>query len=350
MFRSATFKLTMWYLAIVMTISIIFSCALFVVTTGELNRGIQRESERIELQFPVFNNDPHLVQVGSDLSNGTHRILLRLIALNLLVLVGAGYASYILARKTLQPIEAAHEQQKRFTSDVSHELRTPLTALRMESEVALLNPKSSTKELRDTLESNLEEITKLDTLINNLLRLTQLEADELQQHFQNIQSKEVVVSAIGQVAKIAQTRNITIDEDIKNVHLLGDKESLTQVLVILLDNALKYSEKGTHITVSARQSNNEAVWTIKDAGKGIEPAALEHVFDRFYREDKARNKSYKDGYGLGLSIAKMIVDIHNGNIVIQSRVGVGTTVSIHLPIASKDAALEPKQSSRQDTA
>ncbi len=326
----------MWYLAIVMTISVLFSGALFAVTAGELQRGILRESERIELQFPVFNNDPRLVQRGPDLNNGTHRIFLRLIALNLFVLVGAGYASYILARKTLQPIEAAHEQQKRFTSDVSHELRTPLTALRMESEVALLNPKSSTKELRGTIESNLEEITKLDNLINNLLRLTQLEADELQQQFHKIHSQEIVLRAIDQVSKIAQHRKIEIDETIKDSIVLGDKESLQQVLVILLDNAIKYSANDSKISITVMHKNNQAVWVIKDEGKGIDPKSLEHVFDRFYRADMSRNKSQKEGYGLGLSIAKMIVDIHSGNIVIESQPGEGTTATIIIPNAPKE--------------
>jgi signal transduction histidine kinase len=333
MFRSATFKLTMWYLAIVMTISIVFSFALYNVTTGELNRGLNRETQRIDSQFPVFQNDPNLEHMNTYASQDANRIMLRLISLNLFVLVGAGFASYLLARRTLGPIEAAHEQQKRFTSDVSHELRTPLTALRMESEVALLNSKTSSAELRKTIKSNLEEVTKLDMLINNLLRLTQLEADELQQHFQRISSKEVVEAAVERVNKLAKARKITIKQTVKDATVLGDQESLVQIIVILLDNAIKYSPEGKTVTLGASTSNNEAIWRVSDEGNGIEPSALEHVFDRFYRADSSRAKSTTDGYGLGLSIAKMIADVHNGNITLKSRVGHGTTAIVLLPTA-----------------
>jgi two-component system sensor histidine kinase CiaH len=339
MFRSATFKLTMWYLAIVMTISIIFSFALYNVTTGELDRGLNRETQRIDLQYPVFENDPNLQHMEPDTSADARRILLRLLSLNLIVLVGAGFSSYWLARRTLEPIEAAHEQQKRFTSDVSHELRTPLTALRMESEVALLHNKTSAAELRKTLKSNLEEVTKLDTLINNLLRLTQLEADELQQHFQPVSSKDVLEAGIEEVAKNAAARNITINKTIDDATLWGDRESLIQIIVILLDNAIKYSPEGKTVSLSSTTQSDEVIWRISDEGKGIEPYALEHVFDRFYRADSSRAKSVSEGYGLGLSIAKMIADIHEGNITLKSRVGHGTTAIVLLPIAKPETSL-----------
>jgi two-component system sensor histidine kinase CiaH len=338
MFRSATFKLTMWYLAIVMLISIIFSLALYNVTTNELDRGLRRETQRIDLQFPVFDNDPDLQhQMDPDASAGAHTILFRLITLNLVVLVGAGFASYWLARRTLEPIEIAHEQQKRFTSDVSHELRTPLTALRMESEVALLNHKSTAADLRHTLNSNLEEVTKLDGLINNLLRLTQLEADEIQQHFQHVSSKDVLEAALERATKLAKARRIKLKQTITDASILGDEESLIQLVVILLDNAIKYSPEGKTVTLDSSVQANDVIWRISDEGNGIDPVALEHAFDRFYRADSSRAKAGTEGYGLGLSIAKMIADVHQGNITLKSRVGHGTTAVVVLPNA------QPKQ-------
>ena len=337
MFRSATFKLTMWYLAIVMTISIIFSFALYSVTAGALDRGFNRETQRIDLQFPVFQNDPNLPHMNADATSDAHHILLRLLSLNFIVLAVAGFSSYWLARRTLEPIEAAHEQQKRFTSDVSHELRTPLTALRMESEVALLHNKTTAAELRKTLKSNLEEVSKLDMLINNLLRLTQLEANELQQQFQPVSSKEVIQAGIEEVAKAAAARHITIDQTINDATLWGDRESLIQIIVILLDNAIKYSPEGKTVKLTATTQADEAIWHISDEGNGIEPSDLDHVFDRFYRADTSRAKSVSEGYGLGLSIAKMIADIHEGNITLKSRVGQGTTAIVLLPIAKPDS-------------
>lgn len=324
----------MWYLAIVMTISVIFSIALYSVTTGELNRGLRRETQRIDLQFPVFDDDPDLQHMEPDESASAHSILLRLVSLNLFVLAGAGFLSYWLARRTLEPIEAAHEQQKRFTADVSHELRTPLTALRMESEVALLNSKTSASELRNTLKSNLEEVTKLDTLINNLLRLAHLEANELQQNFQSVSSKDIIETAVEQVTPLAKARHIKIDQTVADTPVRGDRESLIQLIVILLDNAIKYSTAHTVVTVDASRNKDEVIWRISDHGKGIEQKALEHVFDRFYRADSSRTKSVTEGHGLGLSIAKMIADLHEGIITLKSHVGEGTTAIVVLPVGS----------------
>ncbi|MGZ6004527.1 MAG: sensor histidine kinase [Candidatus Saccharimonadales bacterium] len=330
MFRSATFKLTMWYLAIVMAISLIFSAVLYNITTHELDRGLHSESERIYTQFPVFDNDPRF-KPAENIDEGAHRILLKLIGFNLIVLVGAGYASYLLARRTLEPIEAAHEQQKRFTADVSHELRTPLTALKMESEVSLMNPKATAKELRSTLTSNLEEVSKMEALINNLLRLTRLEADELQQDFKPIKVQTIFDEAIKQVESQATNQKISIESGQSNQIVLGDRESLVQLVVILLDNAIKYSEPGGEVTLVSKQKDDLVKISVEDHGKGIERGDLDRVFDRFFRVDESRNKMTHDGHGLGLSIAKMIADIHHGVITIASKPGEGTTATVELP-------------------
>lgn len=324
----------MWYLAIVMVISLAFSMVIYGGTTHELNRGLHRESDRISRQFPVFRDDPQL-RPGPDYENASHRLLMRLVELNIIVLLGAGFSSYWLARRTLQPIEDAHEQQKRFTADVSHELRTPLTALRMESEVALMNEKGSAKELRQTIASNLEEVTKLEALVNNLLRLTQLEAEELRQNFTDLSTQTIVEAALKQVASRAADRRINLKSQLQDLSLHGDSDSLVQLLVILLDNAIKYSPEAAAVEVTVTRKDGQAVIAIKDHGQGIKPEALEHVFDRFYRADKSRTRTpttKSEGYGLGLSIAKMIADLHGSTIQLSSRVGHGTTATVTLPL------------------
>lgn len=330
MFRSATFKLTMWYLAIVMAISLSFSVVLYHVAAGELQRGLNRATVRIDRQFPIFDHSPFL-QPGQDYNRSTHTLLLKLIFLNLVVLVGAGLLSYLLARRTLEPIELAHEQQKRFTADVSHELRTPLTALRMESEVALLNKSAGAGVLRDTLASNLEEIGKLEALINNLLRLTRLEADELQQQFAPLKVNELVSAATERVAAQAKAHKIKLISDVSATTITGDHDSLVQLLVILLDNAIKYSPAGAEVNIRGQKHGDQLTLSITDHGSGIAPEALKHVFDRFYRADSARSKDGQEGFGLGLSIAKMIADLHGGNVTLHSRVGEGTTATVRLP-------------------
>ncbi|HEX7632931.1 MAG TPA: HAMP domain-containing sensor histidine kinase [Candidatus Saccharimonadales bacterium] len=331
MFRSATFTLTLWYLAIVMAICLVFSVVLYQVTTGELDRGLHRESDRISRQYPVFQGDPSLMP-GRDFNSSAHRILWRLIGFNAVVLVGAGFASYALARRTLQPIEEAHEQQKRFTADVSHELRTPLTALKMESEVALMNPSSTKELLRGTLESNLEEAVKIEALINSLLRLTRLESEELQQQFTELQVAELAQAAIGQITPLAAAKNIRLDSSaLSDAKVSGDQDSLVQLLIILLDNAIKYSPEGSAVTLSTKHEGDRLQISVTDKGSGIAKQDLEHVFDRFYRADSSRTKNGTEGYGLGLSIAKMITDVHGGTITLRSRHGHGTTAVVSLP-------------------
>jgi signal transduction histidine kinase len=317
-----------------MVICVLFSIVLYGVATTELSRGLHSETQKIYLQFPVFQNS-HMLQPESEYDYAAHRLLLRLVALNALVLIGAGMASYLLAKRTLSPIEIAHDQQRRFTSDVSHELRTPLTALRMESEVALLSDKSTAQELRETLASNLEEVGKLEQLINNLLRLTRLEETELRHSFSAVSSKEVLAAAITTVSSVATQREVHIEVDIKDFELYGDYNSLVQLLVILLDNAIKYSRSGDSITVASSQTGEQASIQITDHGVGIEPEALQHIFERFYRADSSRNKTGAEGYGLGLSIAKMIADIHQGDITLASQQGAGTTVTVTLPLAPR---------------
>jgi signal transduction histidine kinase len=342
MFRSATFKLTLWYIAIVMAISLAFSVVLYHEATSELMRGLHRQMESIYNQFPVFQGDPSLLRPAPDYAAAVHRIWVRLIGFNIIVFFGAGLSSYWLARRTLAPIEEAHEQQKRFTADVSHELRTPLTALKMESEVALMNPKNGTKELRQTLTSNLEEVSKLEALINNILRLTRLEADELRQNFTSLSSQTIIETALKQVKAQAAGRKIKLESQIQNLPLSGDHDSLVQLLVILLDNAIKYSSAGSSVTITAKGKDRHAVIQISDHGQGIERQALEHVFDRFYRADNSRNKvAGAEGFGLGLSIAKMIADVHNAAITLSSQPGKGTTATVTLPLATPDLPEAP---------
>jgi signal transduction histidine kinase len=334
MFHSATLKLTLWYLAIVMAISVMFSGVLYSVTTHELNRGLRNETQRFYRQIPDdFQLDPRFKPLRPDARPSEHRILVQLIALNTFVLIGAGFASYYLARRTLEPIEAAHEQQKRFTANVTHELRTPLTAIRMESEVALLDAKNTAPQLRGIITSNLEEVDKLEALINNLLRLANLEANEVQEQFAPVDTKTTASAAIEQVKKIAEAKSVTLGANLKSATVLGDRETLTQLLVILLDNAVKYSSAGSTITTTTAGKGDHVTLTVSDQGSGIDAETLPHIFDRFYRADSSRNKEQITGFGLGLSIAKTITELHHGTIELTSKPGKGTTATVTLPKA-----------------
>ncbi len=331
MFRSATFKLTIWYLGLVMAISLVFSSVVYNLASNEIARGVHLQYQRIYDKFPVLDND-NILRPTDDISHSDHLLLLRLLFFNLIVLGLAGFASFWLAKRTLQPIEEAHEQQKRFTADVSHELRTPLTAIRMESEVALMSGASSKQELKETLESNLEEVTKLENLINNLLKLSRLEADELQQDFQTLDTKVLVGDVIKQVSAISKERNINITSELGDYKIKGDKGSLEQLILIIIDNAIKYSPSDSKIEIITKKIDSSIILSVSDNGIGIDKDSLEHIFERFYRADSSRTKNSKnEGYGLGLSIAKMIADVHGAEITISSQLNKGTSVEIKFP-------------------
>jgi signal transduction histidine kinase len=327
-YRSATVKLTAWYLALAMIISVIFSAVVYHVATSQIATSLSDQTRRIYEQFPVFYGNPFFVR-DNDASNGSHHILIELIYFNLLVLLIAGLASYWLARRTLQPIEASNDSQKRFVADASHELRTPVTSLKMSAEVALLDNSLSKDELRDAIKSNLEDADRLENLLNSLLRLSQLESDELRQRFTDLTVQPVVLEAIQQISQQAEAKHISVVNEAKNDSITGDANSLVQLMVILLDNAIKYSPEKSTITITTKRHPQTTVITVSDQGMGIEPQALRHVFDRFYRADKARGGN--NGFGLGLSIAQHIASLHGGSITLTSTVGKGTKVDVSLP-------------------
>jgi two-component system sensor histidine kinase CiaH len=182
----------------------------------------------------------------------------------------------------------------------------------------------------------LEEVNKLEHLINNLLRLTKLEAEELAEHFQTTTDKIVMDEAVDRVAKSASSRSVVIKKEIKaNSAIAIDPESWSQLLVILLDNAIKYSPKKSNVVIKSYKKDNRVVFEVIDNGIGIEEKSLDHVFDRFYRAESSRNKDDSGGYGLGLSIAKMIADIHKTSIVLTTQPSHGTKASVSLPIIKR---------------
>lgn len=326
MFKNATFKMTAYYLLVVMIISLVFSAVVYRVSSDNLVYGLNRESRELSSAFPIFSGTRFAAPNPVDVNVAKQRLLDELILTNLFVLVGAGFISYILARETLKPIENAHEQQKRFTADVSHELRTPLTALKMESEVALMDNKLSVGDLRKVITSNMEEAGKLENLINSLLRLTRLEAGELQKQFTKIKLNDLIDEAIAHIKPQSTAKNIAIKYKKNTLIISGDKNSLVQMLVIFLDNAIKYSPDGSKVSVNATKDDNHVKLNIKDSGSGIDAKDLSHIFERFYRADSARKGNV--GFGLGLSIAKLIADVHGANITISSRLNQGTNVEI----------------------
>lgn len=336
-FKSATLKLTLFYVLIAMAVSIVFSVAIFDISSGEIERGLGRQA-MVFRNIPLNNfkniNVPDLEKSRFDLlSESTNRLRNNLIYYNLLILILSTGAGYFLAKKTLRPLEETMEAQSRFTADASHELRTPITAMRTEIEVALRDKKFNFEMAKNLLESNLEETSKLESLSSALLKLSRYEND-VKKAFNNVSISEIIIESYEKIESLATRKSIEFDTDLyssdkdkKNKDDLlvnGDKQSLVDLFVILLDNAIKYSPEKSTINISVSKNDGHILVKIKDQGVGIKACDLPHIFDRFYRADNSRNKEKVDGYGLGLSIAKNIVDLYSGKISVDSKPGKGT--------------------------
>lgn len=335
MFKSATLKLTAMYVGILVVICLLFSSLLYQVLSHELDRNNDRQTNFFEKRprFQPYAADPEATRfLNNQLAEGKERIFFELLYIDLILLVTGGIASYFLARKTLEPIEEAHEAQTRFTADASHELRTPLATMQTEIEVALRDPKLTLKESKELLTSNLEEISTLRQLTSGLLSLARSGQEEVQA--KPVSVRESLDTALARTEKLAKLKHTkVIVSTPKQLKVRAQQQHLTEVFVTVLDNAIKYSHKDMPVTVTAKKSGGEVLVVITDEGIGIAPANLAHVFERFYRADNARSQSGQNGHGLGLSIAKQLVGQYGGSITITSVEGKGTSVTIQLPKA-----------------
>lgn len=332
-FKSSYIKLTLFYVLIVMVISVTFSILLYDVSSREIDRGLGHDNRIMQEVMPRLNNNfPEFEQLRlMQIKESNKRIRNNLVTVNLLILVLSTVVSYFLARRTLEPIEEMVEAQNRFTSDASHELRTPLTAMKAEIEVGLRDKHSSINDLKELLKSNLEEIGKLEALSGALLKLAKYKENIINE-FADINLKEVVEKSLKNVAILAQEKELNIKSDLENLKIKGEKDSLNELFVILIENAIKYSPQKSSINISLIKENDKAVVKVKDQGVGISSEDQKRIFDRFYRVDQSRNKIKSNGYGLGLSIAKSIVDLHKGTIKVTSILGEGSEFAVRLDL------------------
>ncbi len=316
-----------------MVISLFFSFNLYQLSVQELDRGLRRpETSYTNSQNPIPSQirDTIRAQREEIYVLARHRVINRLVVTNIMILISGGLLSYYLAKRTLKPIEEAHEAQGRFTADASHELRTPITAMRSENEVALMNPKLTLSEAKKQLQSNIEELEKLTALSEGLLRLASLEKSDLK--LSVIPVRQIIDQAVGQVMTHAKKADITIAQEVPNdANIAADEVSLVESVVILLDNAIKYSPKKSTITINANAKQRTTTIQVRDQGDGIKASELPHIFDRFYRADSSRSKTGTEGYGLGLAIAKNIIDTHGGTLTASSKLGKGSVFTISLP-------------------
>jgi heavy metal sensor kinase len=230
-------------------------------------------------------------------------------------------------------LERSFEQIRQFTSDASHELKTPLAILMGEIEVAL-RKRSSVEELRMTLESCLEEVIRLNNVVQGLLELSRAESGQVTLQLEDVDFTAMLKDICEDIGIIAEPRGISVTHQLDHdVRVYGDPVRLHQAILNILENAVKYNRDGGSIKVLLTTSDDHAYLGVTDTGIGIRKEDIPRIFDRFYRIDKARSQAIH-GSGLGLSIVRWIVESHNGSIEVDSDEGTGTTFTIRLPLSS----------------
>ncbi len=232
--------------------------------------------------------------------------------------------------RMIQRLDEAFQVASRFTADASHELRTPLTIMRGELE-ALLKEGIANEDQTSQVESVLEESERLTQIVEGLLLMSRLEAGESQTSKDPIDFATLVSTTTEQLSPLAEDKSISLDcETGRDVMVEANEIRLKQVVVNLLDNAIKYTPEGGKITVRVTGEPSWAILEVCDNGIGISKEALPHVFERFYRSEQIQARKAR-GTGLGLSMVQSIVDAHAGKVEVESRENEGATFRIHLP-------------------
>jgi len=251
-------------------------------------------------------------------------------SIGILLIISAGF---YLARRALVPIRNIWKKQQQFVADASHELRTPLTIIKSNAELVLRHPGHSIQEESIRITNIVRESVRMNKLISTLLTLARADGEEAELNKTSTNVNQLIQAVVEQFQPLADLKGLALTAEVEGeLVLAADKDRLHQLMVIILDNAIKYTTAG-QIVIRGRLKGTNVQLQIIDSGHGILPEDIPHIFDRFYRVDKARSRE-EGGIGLGLSIAEWIVHKHEGKIKVESTVGQGTCFTILLPINS----------------
>ncbi|MGH0830132.1 sensor histidine kinase [Bacillus wiedmannii] len=281
----------------------------------------------------AFQQDTKIVQIVRDITaekEMLHTLFLILAigcSVGSLCAVGIGF---FLAGRALIPIQNSWEKQQQFVSDASHELRTPLAVIQSKTDVLFQSPSATIEEKAMDISTISKECRRLSKLVTNLLLLARSDSNQIEMDkkiFEMDKLLEEIVDPYKEIASYQEKEMILkVEHDIS---FMGDRERIHQMMVILLDNAMKYTNGGGHIQIDCTQTSSSIRIRVKDDGIGVKDEDIPKLFDRFYQGDKARSAS--EGAGLGLSIANWIVEKHYGKILVDSKWGEGTCFEVNFP-------------------
>ncbi|ANP79794.1 two-component sensor histidine kinase [Bacillus sp. B25(2016b)] len=296
------------------------------------------ELQDIEVQgryFRAFSlqKDGEIVQIVRDITaeermlNTLFLILVIGCSIGSLCAIGIGF---FLAGRALVPIQNSWEKQQQFVSDASHELRTPLAVIQSKTDVLFQSPSATIEEKAIDISTISKECRRLSKLVSNLLLLARSDSNQIEMDKKTFELDKLLKEIVAPYKEIAsyQEKEMILKVE-RGVSFMGDRERIHQMMVILLDNAMKYTNEGGHIQIDCTQTSSSIRIQVKDDGIGVKEEDIPKLFDRFYQGDKARSTS--EGAGLGLSIANWIVEKHYGKISVESRWGNGTGFEVIFP-------------------
>jgi heavy metal sensor kinase len=238
----------------------------------------------------------------------------------------------------LESLEHAFARERRFVADASHELRTPVAVIRNTASVALLEP-PQLEETVTALRKIRAETERLTLLLTDLLTLSRGDEEQARFEWETVQFDQLVETVTATLAQLAAERAIQLEVQIPHpVQLVGDEARLIQVVINLLENAIRYTNPGGQVRVTVSQTATEVCLLVRDTGIGIAPEHQPHIFERFYRADPTRRPTGSSSSGLGLSIVAWIVRAHGGSIDVSSQMGQGSCFTVHLPLSSQNKA------------
>ncbi|WHY19353.1 HAMP domain-containing sensor histidine kinase [Paenibacillus sp. G2S3] len=240
------------------------------------------------------------------------------------------FTSRFFANRSITPVKEAFDKQKQFIADASHELKTPLTIINTNADVLLSNSDDTIHNQSKWLHYIKSETERMTSLTNDLLYLTEMDDSRSTMMYSKFNLSEAVENIILTMEAVIFEKNVSLEYDIQpDLTVQGNSEQIKQVIMILLDNAVKYTNPKGSVTLILKKQHNDVVLSVTNTGEGIAPEHLTRIFDRFYRTDASRARK-QGGYGLGLAIAKSIVEQHKGKIYAKSTVGESTTFYVHL--------------------
>jgi signal transduction histidine kinase len=283
--------------------------------------------------FQLPDGEHYVAVAAADVVELQHRypaLLLAFGAAAVVALLLVGLGGWLLARRSTEPVRDAFQRMRGFMADAAHELRTPVGVVKVHAEVALRQPRKP-DEYVEILRAVHGEAARLGGILENVLTIARADAGVWPARHESLFLDDLLLDVADNARVLGEAKGIAIQVTaLDEAAVRGDPELLRQLLMILLDNAVKFTQPGGHVDVAAQGKGDHVEVSVSDDGPGIEPELIPHIFDRFYRGDSARSRAA--GAGLGLSIARWIADEHHATIHVDSAPGRGTRVTVTFPL------------------